>query len=72
MKPFLTPIKKSNDSVVKFARYTFSGLRKHFPEEFVCKIVWFVATEHQPPIANLGLNISSDGPREKIKLFAQS
>jgi hypothetical protein len=61
MKPFLTLIEKSNVSAVKFARDTFSGLSKHFPEEFVCQIAWFAATEHLPAIANLGLNIRCMG-----------
>ena len=46
---------------------TFTRLSKYFSEESICEIAWLVATEHLLNIANLGLNISSDGLYENIK-----
>jgi alkylhydroperoxidase family enzyme len=46
---------------------TFDRLAKHFSEEGVCEILWFVATEHLLNITNLGLNIPSDELYELIR-----
>jgi alkylhydroperoxidase family enzyme len=40
---------------------TFARLRRFYSEREVCDIVWLVASEHLWNMANIGLNIGSDG-----------
>jgi hypothetical protein len=72
MKPFLTLIENQMFPPKRSLEIPPSASVNISPKKVVCKIVWFVATEHLPTIANLGLNISSNGPQEKLKLSAQS
>jgi alkylhydroperoxidase family enzyme len=39
----------------------FQRLAEHFSDREICEIVWLVASEHVYNIANIGLNIHSDG-----------
>src|SRR6266700_2706359 len=39
----------------------FQRLAEHYSDREICEIVWLVASEHVYNIANIGLNIHSDG-----------
>jgi len=45
----------------RVAPETFARLAGHYSEREICDIVWLVASETQSNVANLGLNIGSDG-----------
>jgi alkylhydroperoxidase family enzyme len=40
---------------------TFARMSNYYSEREICEIVWLVASEHLYNIANIGLNIHSDG-----------
>jgi alkylhydroperoxidase family enzyme len=43
------------------SQQTFAELSRHYSEREICDIAWLVSSEHLYNIANIGLNIGSDG-----------